>query len=59
MILQNLAHKEYTHGHLFCGIGAGAKGFNKSSARHGKLTAEPIWVRQIAVALSVKTEGAA
>jgi len=39
VILQNLAHKEYTHGHLFCGIGAGAKGFNKSKARHGKLTA--------------------
>ena len=28
----------YTHAHLFCGIGAGAKGFNQAQPRIGHLT---------------------
>ncbi|AAL49567.1 unknown [Sinorhizobium phage PBC5] len=30
----------FTHFHLFCGLGAGAKGFNKGSARVGSLNAK-------------------
>jgi len=30
---------EFTHFHLFCGLGGGAKGFNKGSARVGSLRA--------------------
>jgi site-specific DNA-cytosine methylase len=32
--------REILHGHLFCGLGAGAKGFNKASARVGHLKAK-------------------
>lgn len=32
--------REVTHGHLFCGLGGGAKGFNRSKARVGKLVAK-------------------
>lgn len=32
--------REVLHGHLFCGLGGGAKGFNKSKARLGKLRAK-------------------
>lgn len=32
--------REIRHGHLFCGIGGGAKGFNKGSARVGNLQAK-------------------
>ena len=30
----------FTHWHLFCGLGAGARGFNKGSARVGNLKAK-------------------
>jgi site-specific DNA-cytosine methylase len=32
--------REILHGHLFCGLGAGAKGFNKGTARVGNLQAK-------------------
>lgn len=34
------AEVEFTHFHLFCGLGGGAKGFNKGSARVGSLRAK-------------------
>jgi site-specific DNA-cytosine methylase len=34
-----VVHKEYLHGHLFCGLGGGAKGFKRSRARVGKFEA--------------------
>jgi len=33
-------HHTILHGHLFCGLGGGAKGFNAAKARHGMLTAD-------------------
>lgn len=32
-------HREIRHAHLFCGLGGGAKGFNRATARLGKLSA--------------------
>ncbi len=32
--------REIRHGHLFCGIGAGAKGFNRGQARVGAMRAK-------------------
>lgn len=36
---------EIRHGHLFCGLGGGAKGFNR---------ARPVWVRPLQIAISVR-----
>lgn len=48
---------EIRHLHLFCGLGGGARGFNRGQARAGEsfvLSATPLWLRQLAVALTVE-----
>jgi len=35
-----IIEKEIRHGHLFCGLGGGAKGFNRGQAKVGNLTAK-------------------
>lgn len=35
-----LEERVINHAHLFCGLGGGARGFNRSSARHGKMVAK-------------------
>lgn len=39
MNFQSVTDVEVRHAHLFCGLGGGAKGFNRSSARVGNLRA--------------------
>lgn len=39
MLQHRLAEKEFTHFHLFCGLGAAAKGFNRGKARVGNSVA--------------------
>lgn len=34
-----IEYRDVLHGHLYCGLGAGAKGFNKGSARVGNMVA--------------------
>lgn len=38
--MQPIVH-EVLHGHIFCGLGAGAKGFNRGKARVGNMIAKP------------------
>lgn len=40
MIGMEIVHKEIRHGHIFCGIGGGAKGFNRGQARVGSIVAK-------------------
>ena len=40
---------DVTHGHIFCGIGAGAKGFNRGAARVGRVRARSVCVGGIDV----------
>jgi site-specific DNA-cytosine methylase len=40
MLFTGTSHHTIRHGHLFCGLGGGAKGFNAAKARHGRLTAD-------------------
>ncbi|MFT8642830.1 DNA cytosine methyltransferase [Gluconacetobacter sp.] len=39
-MLNGNTHHTILHGHLFCGLGGGAKGFNATKARHGTLSAD-------------------
>lgn len=39
-MLSDSNHHTIRHGHLFCGLGGGAKGFNAAKARHGRLSAD-------------------
>jgi site-specific DNA-cytosine methylase len=38
-VAEQLTERVYTHFHFFCGLGGGAKGFNKGTARVGNLSA--------------------